>query len=100
MSDLRLDGTIFEDLKRTFSGVSDRMDAARRTLRSTDGSVVGAEKLIEDVHEFADEWGYGVKQLGKHTQGAVKMINKIDEEFSKLDQALAESLKSARKKDK
>ncbi|MEU6990088.1 hypothetical protein ABZ953_05415 [Streptomyces sp. NPDC046465] len=100
MSDLRLDGTIFEDLKRTFSGVSDRMDAARRTLKSTDGSVVGAEKLIEDVHEFADEWSYGVKQLGKHTQGAVKMINKIDEEFSKLDQALAESLKSARKKGK
>ncbi|WP_306334410.1 hypothetical protein [Streptomyces sp. KL118A] len=100
MSDLRLDGTIFEDLKKTFSSVSDRMDAARRTLKSTDGSVVGASKLIEDVHEFADEWGYGVKQLGKHTQGAVKMINKIDEEFSKLDQALAESLKSAKKKSK
>ncbi|MFE0174384.1 hypothetical protein ACFWZ2_18880 [Streptomyces sp. NPDC059002] len=97
MSDLRLDGTIFEDLKKTFSSVSDRMDAARRTLKGTDGSVVGAGKLIEDVHEFADEWGYGVKQLGKHTQGAVKMINKIDEEFSKLDQALAESLKSAKK---
>ncbi|QEU93420.1 hypothetical protein [Streptomyces kanamyceticus] len=96
MSDLRLDGTIFEDLKKTFSSVSDRMDAARRTLKNTDGSVVGAEKLIEDVHEFADEWGYGVKQLGKHTQGAVKMINKIDTEFSKLDQALAESLKSAK----
>ncbi|MBM7171399.1 hypothetical protein JQK87_23930 [Streptomyces sp. G44] len=100
MSDLRLDGTVFEDLKRTFSGVSDRMDAARRALKSTDGSVVGAGKLIEDVHDFADEWGYGVKQLGKHTQGAVKMINKIDEEFGKLDQALAESLKSARKKGK
>ncbi|MEV7196751.1 hypothetical protein AB0N81_33865 [Streptomyces sp. NPDC093510] len=100
MSDLRLDGTVFEDLKKTFSSVSDRMDAARRTLKNTDGSVVGAGKLIEDVHEFADEWGYGVKQLGKHTEGAVKMINKIDEEFSKLDQALAESLKSAKKKSK
>ncbi|MET7357650.1 hypothetical protein ABZS76_04300 [Streptomyces sp. NPDC005562] len=97
MSDLRLDGTVFEDLKRTFSGVSDRMDAARRTLKGTDGSVVGAKELIEDVHEFADEWGYGIKQLGKHTQGAVKMINKIDTEFGKLDQALAESLKSTHK---
>ncbi|MEV7195332.1 hypothetical protein AB0N81_26530 [Streptomyces sp. NPDC093510] len=96
MSDLRLDGTVFEDLKRTFSSVSDRMDAARRTLRGT----VGAGKLVEDVHEFADEWGYGIKQLGKHTQGAVKMINKIDDEFSKLDRALAESLKSTRKKSK
>ncbi|MFK4065671.1 hypothetical protein [Streptomyces sp. NPDC029674] len=98
MSDLRLDGTVFESLKKTFSSVSDRMDAARRTLKNTDGSVVGTGKLAEDVQEFADEWGYGVKQLGKHTQGAVKMIDKIDEEFSKLDQALAESLKTAKRK--
>ncbi|MEV8318999.1 hypothetical protein AB0Q95_33075 [Streptomyces sp. NPDC059900] len=96
MSDLRLDDTIFEELRKTFSTVSDRMDAARRTLRGTDGSVVGAGKLVEDVHEFADEWGYGVKQLGKHTHGAVKMINKIGEKFSELDQELAESLKSAK----
>ncbi|MGW7085920.1 hypothetical protein ACWGH2_20855 [Streptomyces sp. NPDC054871] len=96
MSDLRLDDTIFEDLRKTFSTVSDRMDAARRALRNTDGSAVGAGKLVEDVHEFADEWGYGVKQLGKHTHGAVKMINKIGEKFSELDQDLAESLKSAK----
>ncbi|MEU6681085.1 hypothetical protein [Streptomyces sp. NPDC046853] len=96
MSDLRLDDTIFEELRKTFSTVSDRMDAARRALRNTDGSAVGAGKLVEDVHEFADEWGYGVKQLGKHTHGAVKMINKIGEKFSELDQELAESLKSAK----
>ncbi|GAA1929696.1 hypothetical protein GCM10009837_64270 [Streptomyces durmitorensis] len=96
MSDLRLDDTIFEDLRKTFSTVSDRMDAARRALRNTDGSAVGAGKLVEDVHEFADEWGYGVKQLGKHTHGAVKMIDKIGEKFSELDQELAESLKSAK----
>lgn len=100
MSDLRLDGTIFEDLKKTFSTVSDRMDAARRTLKGTDGSVVGAKGLVDDVHDFADEWGYGIKQLGKHTHGAVKMINKIGDEFSKLDQDLAESLKSSKMKGK
>ncbi|MFJ6570076.1 hypothetical protein ACIQNU_21900 [Streptomyces sp. NPDC091292] len=100
MSDLRLDDTIFEDLKNTFSTISDRMDTARRTLKGADGSAVGASKLVEEVHDFADEWGYGIKQLGKHTQGAVKMINKIGDEFSKLDQDLAESLKSAQKKGK
>lgn len=100
MSDLRLDGTVFADLRKTFSTVSDRMDASRRALRGTDGSVVGEGKLVEEVHDFADEWGYGIKQLRKHTSGAVKMIDKIDEEFSKLDLALAESLKSARKKAK
>ncbi|MFF2847017.1 hypothetical protein ACFVT5_11855 [Streptomyces sp. NPDC058001] len=100
MSDLRLDDTIFEDLKNTFSTISDRMDTARRTLKGADGSAVGAGKLVDEVHDFADEWGYGIKQLGKHTQGAVKMINKIGDEFSKLDQDLAESLKSTQKKGK
>jgi hypothetical protein len=96
VSDLRIEDTIFEDLKRTFSTISDRMDTARRTLRHTDGSVVGAPKLVDEVHDFADDWGYGIKQLGKHTQNAVKMINKIGSTFDKLDLELAESLRSAR----
>lgn len=100
MSDLRLDGTVFEDLRKTFSTISNRMETTRRTLRGTDGSVVGASKLVEDVHDFVNDWGYGIKQLGKHTQNAVKMIDKIGDSFSKLDQDLAESLKSTKKKGK
>ncbi|TLS41972.1 hypothetical protein FE633_33395 [Streptomyces montanus] len=100
MSDLRLEDTVFEDLKKTFSTISDRMDTARRTLRGADGSAVGESKLIEEIHEFADDWSYGIKQLGKHTHGAVKMINKIGQEFGKLDHDLAESLKSTKKKGK
>ncbi|WP_028805088.1 hypothetical protein [Streptomyces sp. 142MFCol3.1] len=98
MSDLRLEDTIFEDLRKTFSTVTDRMDTARRTLRGTDGSVVGDAGLVDDVHDFADDWGYGIKQLGKHTQGAIEMIDKIGESFEKLDLDLAESLKSPKKK--
>ena len=98
MSDLRLEDTIFQDLRKTFSTISDRMDATRRTLRGTDASAVGQSKLIEDVQDFADEWAYGIKQLGKHTSGAVKMIDKISESFSQLDLDLAESLKAPKKK--
>ncbi|MFG3209104.1 hypothetical protein [Streptomyces tendae] len=94
MSDLTLDDTIFEHLKTTFSTISDRMEAARRSLRGADASAVGESQLVEDVQDFADEWGYGIKQLGKHTQGAVKMINTIGDTFSKLDLDLAESLKA------
>ncbi|MCH5676804.1 hypothetical protein [Streptomyces gilvus] len=97
MTDLRLEDTIFQDLKRTFAGISDRMEATRRTLRNTDASAVGESKLVDDVHSFADDWAYGIKQLGKHTQGAVKMIDKIGEEFGKLDLQLAESLKAPTK---
>ncbi|MCX5284908.1 MULTISPECIES: hypothetical protein [unclassified Streptomyces] len=100
MSDLRLEDTIFEDLKKTFSSISDRMEATRRTLRGTDASAVGESKLVEDVQDFADDWGYGIKQLGKHTQGAVKMIDKIADSFGKLDLDLAESLKAPKKKGK
>ncbi|MEW1567214.1 hypothetical protein AB0454_30030 [Streptomyces sp. NPDC093509] len=100
MSDLRLEDTIFEDLKKTFSSISDRMEATRRTLRGTDASAVGESKLVEDVQDFADDWGYGIKQLGKHTQGAVKMIDKIADSFGKLDLDLAESLKAPKNKGK
>ncbi|MFV8186150.1 hypothetical protein [Streptomyces sp. AF1B] len=99
MTDLRLEDTIFQDLKKTFSSISDRMETARRTLKGTDASAVGEGKLIDDVHDFADDWAYGIKQLGKHTQGAVKMINKIGESFGKLDLDLAQSLKAPKKKD-
>jgi hypothetical protein len=97
MSDLRLEDTIFQHLKKTFSSISDRMEDARRDLKGTDATAVGESKLVEDVQDFADEWGYGIKQLGKHTQGAVKMINKIGDTFDKLDQELAESLKAKKK---
>jgi hypothetical protein len=100
VSDLRLEDTIFQDLKKTFSSISDRMETTRRTLKNTDASAVGEGKLVDDVHDFADDWAYGIKQLGKHTQGAVKMINKIGESFGKLDLDLAESLKSPKQKGK
>ncbi|CAM5385669.1 MULTISPECIES: hypothetical protein [Streptomyces] len=93
MSDLTLEDTVFESLKKTFSSISDRMEDARRSLRGTDASAVGESKLVEDVQDFADEWGYGIKQLGKHTHGAVKMINTIGKTFGDLDLELAQSLK-------
>ncbi|MEU9758123.1 hypothetical protein AB0D90_34305 [Streptomyces althioticus] len=97
MSVLTLDETVFESLKKTFSSISDRMEDARRSLRGTDASAVGESKLVEDVQDFADEWGYGIKQLGKHTHGAVKMINTIGKTFGDLDLELAQSLKVKKK---
>ncbi|MGA5375433.1 hypothetical protein ACPCSD_30815 [Streptomyces griseoincarnatus] len=97
MSDLTLEDTVFESLKKTFSSISDRMEDARRSLRGADASAVGESKLVEDVQDFADEWGYGIKQLGKHTHGAVKMINTIGKTFGDVDLELAQSLKAKKK---
>jgi hypothetical protein len=98
MSDLHIDGTVFENLRHTFNTVTDRMNRARRTLRNADGTVVGSQTLINEVDAFADDWGYGAKQLGKHTQDAVKMLDNIGKSFSKYDHDLAESLDKAKKK--
>ncbi|NEA79900.1 hypothetical protein G3I30_12455 [Actinospica acidiphila] len=97
MSDLTLEDTVFESLKKTFSSISDRMEDARRSLRGADASAVGESKLVEDVQDFADEWGYGIKQLGKHTHGAVKMINTIGKTFGDVDLVFAQSLKAKKK---
>ncbi|WP_432119101.1 hypothetical protein [Streptomyces sp. bgisy032] len=69
MSDLHLEDTIFVHLKKTFFFISDRMEDARRSLKGTDATAVGESQLIEDVQDFADDWGYGIKQLGKQTHG-------------------------------
>jgi hypothetical protein len=49
MSDLRLEDTVFEHLKKTFFSLSDRMEDARRDLRGADSSAVGARQLIEET---------------------------------------------------
>ncbi|PTM91198.1 MULTISPECIES: hypothetical protein [unclassified Streptomyces] len=100
MTDLRLEDTIFQDLRKTFASISDRMETAHRTLKGTDASAVGESELIDGVHDFAGDWAYGIRQLGKHTQGVVKMINKIGDSFGRLDFDLAESLKSPKQKGK
>ncbi|MEN3583330.1 hypothetical protein AAH978_04130 [Streptomyces sp. ZYX-F-203] len=94
MSDLHLDETVFHDLRGTFSRISDRMEDVRRSLRGTEASVAGEVRLIEEVREFSDEWSHGVRQLGKHTQEAVKMINMIEKAFDGLDFELAQTLRS------
>ncbi|MGY0069010.1 hypothetical protein ACWZEH_19905 [Streptomyces sp. QTS137] len=96
MSDLRPEDTVFVQLKKTLSSISDRMETTRRSLRSADASAVGESKLIKDVQDFADDGGHGIKKLGKHTHDAVKMINAIGESFDKLDLDLAESLKATK----
>jgi hypothetical protein len=49
MTDLRLEDTIFQDLTKTFSSISDRMEAARRTLKGTDATAAGEGKLDLDL---------------------------------------------------
>ncbi|MCM2419980.1 MULTISPECIES: hypothetical protein [Streptomyces] len=93
MGDLQINGTVMGDLRRTFSTIAHRMENVSRTMGNANGEGVGAPKLIDDVHDFADEWKYGVKQIGEHADTAVQMIDQIGKTFDDADLQLANSLK-------
>lgn len=92
MADLTVHGSVLDGLKRTFSNITDQMDAVRRALANADGSVVGAASLIDDVHDYADDWKYGIGQIGQHTHGTVEMIDQIGKTFDQADAKLAQAL--------
>ncbi|WP_329132947.1 hypothetical protein OG552_14535 [Streptomyces sp. NBC_01476] len=98
MGDLQLNGTVMGDLRKTFSTIADRMDGVSRSMGNTNGEAVGAPQLIDDVHDFADDWHYGIGQIGQHADTAVKMIDQIGKTFSDADLQLANSLKTDGKK--
>lgn len=50
------------------------------------------------MHDFADDWHYGIGQIGQHADTAVKMIDQIGKTFSDADLQLANSLKTDGKK--
>jgi hypothetical protein len=74
MGDLQINGTVMGDLRKTFSTIADRMDGVSRAMGNANGESVGAPKLIDDVHDFADDWHYGIKQIGQHADNAVHMM--------------------------
>jgi hypothetical protein len=97
MGDLQINGTVMGDLRKTFSTIADRMDVVSRTMGNANGESVGAPKLIDDVHDFADDWHYGIKQIGQHADTAVHMIDQIGKTFDDADLQLANSLKTGKK---
>jgi len=66
---------VMGDLRHTFSAIPDRMAAVSRSMGNANGESVGAPHLIDDVHDFADDWSYGIKQIGQHADSAVHMID-------------------------
>jgi hypothetical protein len=97
VSDLTVRGSVLDDLKRTFSNITNQMDAVRRALANADGSVVGASSLIDDVHDYADTWKYGIGQIGQHTHGTVEMIDQIGKTFDEADTKLTQALRKGGK---
>lgn len=92
MSDLRIKGDTLDALHHTFTTIAKRMGRAGRSMKGADSEAVGAWTLIRQVKDFADEWDYGIEQLGKHADGAAQMLRKIAKDFDGLEHELEAAL--------
>lgn len=92
MSDLQISAQVLNDLRSTLSRISNDLDGACRQLRNADASGVGADPLVHRVHDFADEWHYGIGQIGKHADDCVSMLDTIGKKFDETDQNLKSAL--------
>ncbi len=95
MTDLALASSTMDDLRRTFTTITGRLDGARRALANTDHEVVGAQSLADRLHGFASGWKYGISQIGQHSDSTVKMIDGIGKTFDQADIELANTLQKA-----
>lgn len=91
--DLVIHSSLLDDLKRTFSTITHQMYGVQRTLRNVDAVGVGDSKLAGDLQDYADDWSYGITQIGQHADATVKMIDQVGKTFSDVDVKLANALK-------
>lgn len=92
MSDLHISAQVLNDLRSVLTKISSDLDGACRQLRSADATGVGADPLVRRVHDFADEWHYGIGQVGKHADDCVSMLDQIGKTFDDADNKLKTQL--------
>lgn len=95
MSDLQISAAVLDGLRQTLTRISGDLDGACRRLRSTDATGVGADPLVSRIHDFADEWHYGIGQIGQHADDCLKMLDSIGKTFDDADGKLADQLKQS-----
>ena len=92
MSDLNISAQVLSDLRSTLTRICTDLDGACRQLRNADATGVGADPLVNRVHDFADEWHYGIGQIGKHADDCVSMLDQIGKTFDEVDKGLKDQL--------
>ena len=90
MADLYID---FDGLARTrqnLEHVKDLMQSPLDELASQAGSVTSIDHLRSRLEDFGDQWDYGIKKLGKYSEGVGEALQQIRDTFAELDDKLAE----------
>lgn len=95
MSDLYIDFEVLARVRRDIRRIGDIMEHPGKEMDEVDGNSMGVTELAWRMNDFGDEWSYGIKQISKFSDSAVKALDKIEKAFDglddKLDQALRES---------
>lgn len=87
---------MLDEVRAALTSVTAALDAARRAAGRIDPTVAGAAPLVDQAEAFAASWGYGITQLGQHTQQCLTELSKIAAAFDETDRQLAAALRPAK----
>lgn len=93
--DLYIDGAMLRRVRRNLDQVEDLLGRPASDMKALDGSEIGPSRLRSRVTEFADEWAYGIEQLGEFSVSAVEALQSIEDAFTQADTDLAAALNDA-----
>lgn len=95
MGHLYIDGAMLSRVRTNLGQIETLLTRPADAMKSLDGSEIGPAKLRSRVTEFADEWAYGIQQLGEFTAAAVDALTSIEDAFEQADTDLAAALNDA-----
>jgi hypothetical protein len=92
---LRVDGSGVAQLASLLERVSDELAEAVATLRQASPSGLGSPALDDACGDFAEDWEYGIGQLGKAADNVAKQLREGVRSYADTDDELARGLREA-----
>lgn len=96
MTDLYIDAAMLARVRSSFRDIEQLLTGPGRAMRQLDSSDVGPAVLRRRLHEFGDEWAYGIDQLGEFSGTVVEALDRIEQAFEEADVELAAALREAK----
>ncbi|MEU9972439.1 hypothetical protein [Streptomyces sp. NPDC051014] len=91
--DIFVDFDVLRRVRDDIRHVGEIMRRPGREMDEVDGAAMGVFALAVRMNDFGDEWSYGIRQIEKFSDAAVKALDGIQRAFEGLDDRLAEELR-------
>ncbi|WP_419993210.1 hypothetical protein [Streptomyces boninensis] len=92
MSDLCIDFDMLDSTRKDLRKITRILRKPGEEMDRLDASDMGELTLARRMHDFGDEWSYGIKELGKFSDAAAEALKKIKKSFADLDEDLEKAL--------